>query len=102
MRHYYHLIGEFVIHEGGNNVIIDIDGDGQERQYDASLDPRYNRELNQYLATRKHWEISESQFRQELEEEKAEVARRCTEMDLFPITCCFLNAGKTVSFINDC
>lgn len=87
MRHYYHLIGEFVIHEGGNNIIIDIDADGHERRYDASLDPRYNRELDQYLATRKHWEISESQFRQELEEEKAAVARRRKEMEKMRLIC---------------
>ena len=87
MRHYDHVIGEFVIHEVGNNIIIDIDGDGRERRFDATLDPGYNRELDQYLATRKHWEISESQFRQELEEEKAEVARRCTEMEKMRLIC---------------
>lgn len=87
MRHYYHLMGEFVIHENGNNIIIDVDADGHERRFDATLDPGYNRDINHYLANRKHWEITEDQFRLELEQEKAEVARRCTEMEKMRLIC---------------
>ena len=87
MRHYYHLIGEFVIHENGNNLVVDIDADGRERRFDATLNPRYNRDLNEYLATRKHWKISESQFRLELEQEKASVAQRRNKMGKMRLIC---------------
>ena len=87
MKHYYHLIGEFVIQELDNNLIIEIDSDGHERRLDASLDPRYNRDLNMYLATRKHWEVSEIQFRWELELEKASVAKRHQEMRMVCLKC---------------
>ena len=80
-------MGEFVIHENGNNIIIDVDADGHERRFDATLDPGYNRDINHYLANRKHWEITEDQFRLELEQEKAEVARRCTEMEKMRLIC---------------
>ena len=87
MKRYYHLIGEFVIQELDNNLIIEIDSDGHERRFDASLDPRYNRDLNMYLATRKHWELSEIQFRLELGREKASVAQRHQEMRMMCLNC---------------
>ena len=87
MRHYYHLIGEFVIHENGNNIVIEIDPDGHERRFDATLDPGYNRDINHYLANRKHWEISESLFRLELEQEKASVEQRRKEMEKMRLIC---------------
>ena len=87
MKQFYHLIGEFVIHELDNNLIIEIDSDGHERRFDASLDPRYNRDLNMYLSTRKHWEISEIQFRLELEREKASVAKRHQEIRMMCLNC---------------
>lgn len=87
MRHYYHLMGEFVINEGGKNLVVDIDADGGERRYDATLDSGYNRDINQYLATRKHWEISESQFRLELEQEKASVAQRRKKEEKMRLIC---------------
>lgn len=87
MRHYYHLIGEFVIHERGKNIIIDIDADGRERRFDATLDHCCNQDLNQYLAARRHWEISESQFRLELEQEKASVARRRKKEEKMRLIC---------------
>lgn len=87
MRHYYHLMGEFVIHENGNNIIIDVDADGHERRFDATLDPGYNRDINHYLANRKHWEIPENQFRQELEQAKAAFAKRSKEMENMRLIC---------------
>ena len=81
MKQFYHLIGECVIHEGESNILIFTGSEGDEKHFDATLDPHLNSDINAYIRCHGCWEISEEECYAELESEKAEAAERAKEAE---------------------
>ena len=62
MKRYYNIGTEFIIHEGESNILIFIGSEGDEKHFDATLDPHLNLELNAYIRCHGCWEVSENMF----------------------------------------
>ena len=48
MKRYFKIGTEFIIHDGESNILIFTGSEGDEKHFDATLDPHLNLELNAY------------------------------------------------------